>query len=84
MIIVSGPESAVKKELISTKSGVTSSPTSIPVISITDKTAKTLLCIDEKNNCESLKNLQQDLDTGDIKMGFLTKAKLSINIDLVF
>ena len=83
MIIVSGPESAVKKELISTKSGVTSSPTSIPVISITDKTAKTLLCIDEKNNCESLKNLQQDLDTGDIKMGFLTKAKLSINIDLV-
>ena len=83
MIIVSGPASAVKKELISKDSGVTSSPTSIPVISITDNTAKTLLCIDEENNCQSLKALQQDLDNGDIKMGFLTDAKLSINIDLV-
>ncbi len=80
IIFVSGPNSKANHELIPLGDTGSTATTSIPVISITDALAKTLL--GPSGKC--LHQLQDDLDTGDPMMGFLLKdVKLAATTDLV-
>jgi len=82
MIVISGPQSGVKEELIPIRFDASASASSLPVISVTDEMAEFLLCPKREKDCKSLKKLQETLDDGSIQMGFSTSFQLSAKIDL--
>ena len=82
MIVISGPQSGVKEQLIPIRLDASTSAASLPVISASDKTAELLLCPKGGKDCKSLKKLQETLDDGSIQMGFPTSFQLSARIDL--
>jgi len=82
MIVISGPKSGVKEQLIPIRFDASSSAASLPVISITDQMAELLLCPKRGEDCKSLKKLQETLDDGSVQMGFPTSFQLSTRIEL--
>jgi Tol biopolymer transport system component len=82
MIVISGPQSGVKEQLIPIRFDASASAASLPVISVTDETAELLLCPKRGKDCKSLKKLQETLDDGSVQMGFPTSFQLSTRIDL--
>jgi Tol biopolymer transport system component len=79
LVLVSGPTSEVRKQLIPLKFDGSLAGTSLPVLSVTDDLANSLL-IDTK---KTLKQLQQLLDDGSAVMGFpLKNARLAAKIDI--
>jgi len=79
LILVSGPNSKVKSQLIRLQFDGSLAGTSVPVISITDALAQEWL----KQSNRRLKDLQDKLDTGDPMMGFqLDGVQLSASIDI--
>ncbi len=79
LILVSGPNSQVKNQLIPLQFDGTLAGTSVPVISVTDDLAGRWLEQDGKR----LKKLQDKLDTGAPMMGFeLQDVRLRASIDL--
>ena len=79
LILVSGPNSKVKNQLIRLQFDGSLSGTSIPVVCVTDEVANRLLAGSNKN----LKDLQDKLDTGEPQMGFALKdISLSASIDI--
>jgi hypothetical protein len=79
LILVSGPNSQVKSQLIPLRFDGTLAGTSVPVISVTDDLVQQWLAADDK----SLKTLQDKLDTGSPMMGFeLGDVRLRASIDL--
>ena len=80
IIFVSGPNSKANHELIPLRDTGSTATTSIPVISITDDLATSLL----QPSGKCLHNLQDKLDSGEPMMGFqLKEVKLSATTDLV-
>ena len=82
MIVVSGPQSGVKEQLIPIQFDASASAASLPVISVTDEMAELLLCPKRGKDCKPLKKLQETLDDGSVQMGFPTSFQLSAQIDL--
>ena len=82
MIVISGPQSGVKEQLIPVRFDASASAASLPVISVTDEMAERLLCPKRGKDCKSLKKLQETLDDGSAQMGFPTSFQLSTQIDL--
>jgi len=79
LILVSGPNSKVKQQLIRLRFDGSLAGTSVPVISVTDDLAQQWLDQNEKQ----LKDLQDKLDTGEPMMGFgLEDIQLSASIDV--
>ena len=77
LIVVSGPQSKVKKQLIPLKFDGSMAGASIPVISVTDAVAKGWLAKAGKD----LGELQATLDTGEPQMGFaIDGLKLSAKV----
>ena len=80
LIIVSGPNSKVKKQLLPLRSDGSLSGSSIPVICVTDAIVDDWL----KDDSKSLKQLQTSLDEGDPQMGFeLAGDQVATNVNLV-
>ncbi len=80
LIVVSGPNSKVRDQLIPLGFDASLAGTSIPAISLVDEVAAAWLKAGKKN----LKELQDKLDTGDMVMGFdIPGAQLSATIDIV-
>ncbi|MEE9211895.1 MAG: M28 family peptidase, partial [Phycisphaeraceae bacterium] len=82
LIVVSGPNSSVKNQLVAMKSGAIFAGTSIPAISISDEVASVLL----RKSAKDLKELQSEWDTGKPQMGFAipdVKVRASIDIEKV-
>ena len=76
LLVVSGPSSKVNEELVPLRFDGSVAGTSIPVVSITDHMATTLLGPDH-----SLADLQSALDGGDPQMGFaLEEASIAATI----
>jgi Tol biopolymer transport system component len=79
LLLVSGPTSNVRQQLIPLKFDGSLAGTSLPVLSITDDFARTLLAGSGKD----LRELQQGLDDGSPAMGFLLKdARLAATVDI--
>jgi Tol biopolymer transport system component len=79
VIVVSGPNSGVKKQLIQLEFDGSLAGTSIPVISVTDDVASTWLGQEAK----SLQDVQDQFDSGEPAMGFELKvAPLGGHIDI--
>jgi len=79
LIVVSGPNSGVKSELVKLRFDGSLAGASVPVISVTDDVAEAWL----KASGKSLKQLQDKLDTGAMMMGFPLKGtKLGAEIDI--
>ncbi|MEZ6092455.1 MAG: M28 family peptidase [Pirellulaceae bacterium] len=79
LIVVSGPTSKVREQLIPLRFDGSLSGTSIAVVSITDEAAGQLL----EGADEDLATLQKEFDAGEPQMGFaLGAAKLSARIDV--
>ena len=79
LILVSGPHSKVKNQLVKLQFDGSMAGASIPVISVTDEVASTWLSKAGKN----LADLQAQLDTGEPQMGFaIEDLKLSANVDI--
>ncbi|MEE9293399.1 MAG: M28 family peptidase [Phycisphaerae bacterium] len=79
LIVVSGPNSKVRSELIKLGFDASLSGTSIPGVSITNAVADKLLASSRR----TLKSLQDGLDTGKLRAGFvLPQVKLAVDIDL--
>ncbi len=79
LILVSGPRSKVKKQLIPLRFDGSLAGTSIPVISVTDKVAQSWLDVTGKQ----LSALQTKLDTGEPMMGFAMPGnRLAANVDI--
>jgi Tol biopolymer transport system component len=79
LILVSGPTSKVKNQLIPLQFDGSLSGSSLPVISVTDAVVATWL----KASGKSLEDTQKLLDTGEMVMGFELKGvKLSAEIDV--
>lgn len=79
IIVVSGPTSKVKNQLIQLRSDGSLSGSSLPVISISDEVAQSWF----GKTGKSLEALQSSLDSGDPAMGFvIKKVKLSSSIDI--
>ena len=79
LIVVSGPNTQVKEQLVKLKFESTLAGTSIAVISVTDAVAEQLL----SGSGKSLKALQTALDGGEPEPGFdLTGVRLSADIRL--
>lgn len=79
LIIVSGPTSSVRQQLVPLSMDGTLGTTSLAVISVTDDVARNWL----KNSGKDLGTLQKELDRGEPSMGFtLEGVKLSAEIDL--
>ena len=76
MIVISGPQSGVKEQLIPVRFDASASAASLPVISVTDEMAERLLCPKRGKDCKSLKKLQETLDDGSAQMGFQPKLTL--------
>jgi len=80
MIIVSGPTSNVRSQLIPLQGGSTRDAISMPVVSVTDSVAEKWLA---KYAARKLEKTQKDLDSGDMAMGFPLKGfKLAASIDI--
>lgn len=79
LIVASGPQSKVKRQLVKLQFDGSMAGSSIPVISVTDAVASQWL----GGNGKRLGELQAKLDTGDLVMGFtVSDAKLSAKIDI--
>jgi len=79
LILVSGPNSKVKHQLVRLRFDGSLAGTSVPVLSVTDDLAQQWL--DQQN--KQLKDLQDKLDTGEPMMGFgLDGVELSASIDV--
>ena len=79
LIVVSGPNAGVRKELVGLSLAGSLSAGSIPVISITNQLASILL----ESSGRNLKELQDSLDTGELQSGFaLRNRDLKVSIDL--
>lgn len=79
LIVVSGPNSNVKSQLVKLQFDGSMAGTSIPVVSVTDEVAAKWLADADKD----LKALQNKLDSGEMVMGFeLAGEKLSATIDI--
>ncbi|MAI88533.1 MAG: peptidase M28 [Candidatus Marinimicrobia bacterium] len=81
MIVVSGPNSKVKNELIPPSLDASNSKSSLAVISITDKLANYILSFSSRDN--SLKKLQTNLDLGKQQMGFSIPINISSEIEII-
>ncbi len=80
VIVVSGPTSQVKEQLVPDQSDGSFSGSSLPILSITDELAKTWLAVAQKD----LQALQASLDEGEPQMGFeLEGLTVQATIDLV-
>lgn len=79
LLVASGPTSKVRRELIPLRLDGSVTDGRLPVISITDRTAGILL----ESNDRTLGELQEELDSGELQMGFmLTGAEVASNVDL--
>ncbi|MCA9214973.1 MAG: M20/M25/M40 family metallo-hydrolase [Planctomycetales bacterium] len=79
LILVSGPSSNVKNQLVKLQFDGSMSGSSVPVISVTDKVAEEWLLVAGKD----LQTIQQKLDTGELAMGFeIPHSLLSASIDI--
>ena len=79
LIVVSGPQSKVKNQLVKLQFDGTMAGASIPVISVSDKVATKWLKAAGKN----LGDLQAKLDTGEPQMGFTVEGlKLTANVEI--
>ncbi|RMF76503.1 MAG: M28 family peptidase, partial [Planctomycetota bacterium] len=79
MIVVSGPNSGVREQLVKMSFDASSTSGSFPAISITDEAADALLAASGK----TIKQLQDALDTGEPQMGFAIEGvRLAANIDI--
>lgn len=79
LILVSGPTSQVRSQLVPLSMDGSVSGSSIPVISITDEAAQQLLAQSDRN----LEELQKKLDTGGLMMGFdLPDLEVEAHVDL--
>lgn len=79
LIVVTGPSAKVNEQLIPLQFDGSLSGTSLPVISVTDEFAAQWL----KNTGKNLKNIQDELDSGALKMGFEVEGlELSSRIDI--
>ena len=79
LIVVSGPNSNVKNQLVKLQFDGSMAGSSIPVISVADGIAMDWLASADKD----LAAIQQKLDAGEMVMGFeLPSAKLSASIDI--
>ena len=79
LIVVSGPNSNVKEQLVPLRFDGTLAGASIPVISVADAVAQAWLDAGGK----SLKQLQDKLDQGDLVMGFdLKGVKIAATVDI--
>jgi Tol biopolymer transport system component len=80
MIIVSGPNSDVKEQLVPVRFDASAGEGSLPVVSMTNELAQALLTAGGKDN---LKETQTALDDGSPQMGFALKdVQVSANIAL--
>ena len=81
VIVVSGPNSKAKSQLVPLLSDGTLSGSSIPVLSVTDDVVDRWLAAHGKKR--TLKHLQDNLDTGELVMGFELKGlQLAATIDV--
>ena len=79
LIVVSGPNSRVKDELVRLQFDGSLSGSGLPVISISNQLAEAWL----KESGKSLQKLQDGLDKGELAMGFeLKDQKLAAHIDI--
>ncbi|MEC9094892.1 MAG: M20/M25/M40 family metallo-hydrolase, partial [Planctomycetota bacterium] len=78
VIVVSGPRSKVRNQLVPLREDSKLSGTSVAVISITDVMANKLL---SKSN-RKLAQLQERLDTGGLMVGFDLKQKISASVEV--
>ncbi len=79
LLIASGPNSKVRRELIPLRLDGSVTDGHLPVISLTDRAAGILL----ESNDRTLGELQQELDSGDLRMGFvLPGVEVASNVDL--
>ncbi len=79
LIVVSGPNSQVKEQLIPMRLDGSLAGSGLAALSITDELAEVFLNLHDK----SLKSLQDKLDTGEPMMGFsLDKVSLNASIDI--
>ena len=79
MIIVSGPNSKTKQDVIPLSRDAALGKISIPVISISDDIANQLM----KSAGQDLRWWQNQLDTGDMKIGFeFPDVKITANVDV--
>ncbi len=79
LIVVSGPTSQVRNQLVPLHTDGALSGTSIAAVSVTDDLAKEWLA----SEGEDLGEIQKALDKGEMMMGLpLTKVKLAANIDV--
>jgi Tol biopolymer transport system component len=79
LILVSGPNSSVREELVKLRFDGSLSSSSLPVLSVSDQVAAAWM----EQSGKSLKELQDKLDTGDLVMGFeLNELALSARIDI--
>ena len=74
MLVVSGPTSQVRNQLIPLRNDFSPSGSSIAAISITDEVAEKLLSANDKD----LKTLQSKFDSGDPGLGFKLKPTVSL------
>ena len=78
IIVVSGPTSKVRRQLIPLQEDSKLSGTSIGIVSVTDAFAGKLL----SNSKRDLKTLQKKLDSGALMIGFDLKQTLSASIEV--
>jgi len=79
LLVVSGPNSKVRNQLPTLNIDATLAGTSIAVVAIDDESAQLLL----QNSQKNLKQLQDDLDDGQLGIGFeLKHTQLSATIDI--
>ncbi len=79
LLVASGPNSKVRRELIPLRLDGSVTDGRLPVISLTDRAAGILL----ESNDRTLGELQQELDSGDLRMGFvLPEVEVASNVDL--
>ena len=81
MIVVSGPNSKVKNELIAPSLDASNSKSSLAVVSITDKLADHILSFSKQK--KNLKILQSDLDLGNLQMGFSISVDINTEIEII-
>ena len=79
LILVSGPTSEVRKQLVPLKFDGSLAGTSLPVLSVSDDLAERLLA----GSGKELGQLQEHLDDGSLAMGFpLKNAQIAVKIDI--
>ena len=79
LIVVSGPNSGVKQQLVPLAFDASLGGTSVAAISVTDAAAQYILDLANKD----LKSLQDSLDDGAVEMGFaIPEALLEANVDI--